>query len=366
MKLKVCIISEAAYPYLKGGSSGGAELQMSLLAKYLVNRGHEVSLIHFGKSDSFYEKIENINVFCPYNYKNSGYNHFLPKNLFKYLSLLKKIDADVYIQRSGPLTTPIIGLSKKLFIFSASSDSNVSSMKIKSLKELKNIVHTITIKTSSCVFCQTNNQEKLLLQNYNKKGKVIKNLYLPSNYISVKNPQQILWVGRLIKSKNPEKYLDLAEKLPNYHFKMICGLSPGNDNYFKEIKEKSKQVENLEFLGSVPREKIDKHYSESYFLINTSSSEGFPNTFLEAWANKVPVISLNFDPDCIIHKNRLGLNCNNFNELIENTQKMIKNNSLREEMGINGFNYVSREHSINKIMSEYENAFKTLIKKFRN
>ena len=52
-------------------------------------------------------------------------------------------------------------------------------------------------------------------------------------------------------------------------------------------------------------------------------------------------------------------------ELIENTQKIMENDSLREEMGNNGFRYVNREHSINKIIPKYENAFETIIRKLK-
>ena len=43
---------------------------------------------------------------------------------------------------------------------------------------------------------------------------------------------------------------------------------------------------------------------KSKILINTSSFEGFPNTFVQAWANGVPVISLKVDPDNIIKKKK--------------------------------------------------------------
>ena len=49
-------------------------------------------------------------------------------NLYKYFCLLYKIDADVYIQRAGPITTSIIGLTKKRFIFSVSNEATVSSI----------------------------------------------------------------------------------------------------------------------------------------------------------------------------------------------------------------------------------------------
>jgi len=177
-----------------------------------------------------------------------------------------------------------------------------------------------------------------------------------------KNTIHSIWVGRIIKIKSPEIYLELANSLPDYNFKMIGGTSYGDEDYFEEIKKKAEKIGNLEFISNIPSKKIYKYYSEASILINTSSSEGFPNTFLESWANYTPIVSLNFDPDNIISKYTLGLHSKNFDELKENTQKLIGNTYLRKKMGINGFNYVKKEHEVNKIVTDYEKLFKTLIK----
>lgn len=361
---KICIISEEAYPYFKGGEGGGAELQMVLLAKNLVKRGHVVSFVTFGKTDVENEKIYGINVYNPYYNQKKGYTHFLPNKLLKYMTLLQKINADIYIQRSGPLTTPIISLFRKKFIFSVSNEATVSShLKIGCFNDLKNIFRIFNIKVSDCIFCQTQKQKELLKTNSNEDCKVIRNIHIPSNYYSKNKSNDILWVGRLIKSKNAEEYLELAKRLPNHNFKMIGGLSYGDEDYYEEIKMRTEDLGNLEFLGHIPRDKIDRYYAESCLFINTSSREGFPNTFLESWANKTPVLSINFDPDNIITKYKLGLNSRNMDNLVENTCKLMKNKKLREEMGVNGFNYVNMEHNAEKIISRYEIAFKSLINK---
>jgi glycosyltransferase involved in cell wall biosynthesis len=122
---------------------------------------------------------------------------------------------------------------------------------------------------------------------------------------------------------------------------------------------------NLDFIGFVPYKEMGKYYAESALLVNTSPNEGFPNTFLEAWANYRPVISLGFDPDEIICKNRLGFHSKTFEQMIDNIKTIIENNQLRTEMGVNARRYIEEKHNVNKLVKEYEQIFEFLVSKTR-
>ena len=61
--MKICIISEYAYSLgtTKSGTPGGAELQMTLLAKELVKRSYDVSFIVFVNKENIVKVIDGIN-----------------------------------------------------------------------------------------------------------------------------------------------------------------------------------------------------------------------------------------------------------------------------------------------------------------
>jgi glycosyltransferase involved in cell wall biosynthesis len=374
---KICILSERAYHSIanKDGrnSVGGAEIQMAILAKEFAKRSHEVSFVTFEKSRSSFEEIHGIKIYNPFDNRGSGYTYLNIHNIYKLFKILKNIDADVYIQRG---TSPLTGvlaffarLNNKIFLYSVSSDQAVAAdLLIKGLVDLKKFVYQFGVKNCDYVVCQTNQQKNLLKQTIGRKGKLIKNIYLPPKIENNKNdtpPLKILWVGRLIVEKRPELFLRLAKFFPNVKFYMIGGLQDSfktSSDYYNKIKRLASVIKNLDFISYVPHNEINKYYAESAVLINTSTVEGFPNTYLEAWGNYTPVITLDFDPDEIICTYKLGLHSKTFEKMVEDVKTLLKDDKLRKEMGINSRKYVEKKHDINKIVNEYEDLIESLIR----
>lgn len=364
--LKICVLSEYAYPLLSGTTKeiGGAELQMTMLAKELLKRSYDVSFVSFGKAD-YFSKIDGLKIYNPFNVNNSGFTYLKPWNLLSLFKTLKSIDADIYIQRG---VTPLTGftalfcrLNNKKFIYSVASDSDVSYyLDIKTISDLKKVFYKTGILLSSEIICQTNLQMDLL----DKGGKsvLLKNAYIPpsSNKTAEKNEITSLWVGRIAKEKRPDLYLKLAEKIPEHDFFMIGAPSSKDREYYENIRKKAEKMGNLRFLGFVPHGKINEYYSKSLILVNTSPVEGFPNTFLEAWGNSIPVVSF-VDPDNIISKNKMGYCSNNFEGMVGKVKNLIESDDLRIKMGNNGKKYVLKEHNFNKVVETYEKLFEKLI-----
>lgn len=189
--------------------------------------------------------------------------------------------------------------------------------------------------------CQNAYQVEQLQNNFNKKG------FLLKNPIELDNPKVssrafFLWVGRDHKVKQPLLYLAMAQQFPNEKFVMI--LNRAENGYYDQI-EKTKP-KNLELINKVPLDQIEDYFSKAIAFVNTSESEGFPNTFLQAGKFKVPVISYYVDPFEYLSKNKAGFFINGDTKL---TDTIITNKNELEKRGENFYELIKNEHELNSI-----------------
>jgi glycosyltransferase involved in cell wall biosynthesis len=292
------------------------------------------------------------------------------KNFYKYWKIVREIDADIYCQRCAGFQTGILALvckiQRKKFVYSVAHKMDVDGTLIDDsyLKNTMCITKKIYrnsfkfgLKTANLVIVQNTEQQQLLLKNYRKKSLLIKSLFEATE----KHPKKpddltVLWVGSIQRWKQPELFIQLAEKIPSAKFLLIGGPSVDKE-YFEYITIRAKSLENMEYLGFIPYPQINDYFHNAAIFVNTSVAEGFPNTFLQSWARSVPVVSLNVDPDEAICINKLGFHSKNWEQLVHDVMSLIQNDSVRNEMGKNGWKYINTEHNVDKIVDEYIIAF---------
>ncbi|MCC7431796.1 glycosyltransferase family 4 protein [bacterium] len=352
---KICLISPLLYRYIYDKIiPGGAELQILLLARNLSKIEHyQIILLVAGEKKEPY-KFENFTV---YEYDESKglipFFHFFYKLSVKYLKILKIINADIYLQRGAGAITGLTAFYcekyKKRMFFLIASIRDVDKSTFLNFRDL--IIYRYGIKHVAKVIAQTNEQKIILKNNFNLEAQVIKNLVVFDNnpFIEI-DKQYFLWVGRLNSEKQPYAFLKIIKELPNFRF---IAVGSAVTSYAEEAKKEFCKVKNLEYRGEVGRDQILKLFSKAVALINTSDHEGFSNTWLEAWYSKIPVISLNVNPDSILTKYKLGLHSKTIEQMIEDIKTLNNNPQLRNELGENGWNYLQENHSVEAIMKKY-------------
>jgi glycosyltransferase involved in cell wall biosynthesis len=368
-RIKVCIFSLFGYSLYNPKSDiafGGAEVQLYLISKELAkNKNIKLSVILAGENPHFnrVEKLSNIDIYVSIPAKSSKKN-YLKGFLFLILTLIK-INPDVVIKRMGGAISFLLALYckifRKKFIFSIAHEDDVSK---KGFSKLIQPLHDFVLNSANLTIAQNKEQIQTLVdwKNKIKNVKLIKSGYKISN-VEFKNKSYILWVGRSIKWKHPEIFLKLAKKFPNEMFVMIC--QSFNKKLFSWIKVQAKKINNVRFFEFVPFQKINRYFSEAKIFINTSSKEGFPNTFIQAAKNSTPIISLNVNPDNFIKRYECGFFCNgNMLKLEKYLRNLLNDKEKFQKFSKNCFRYVNENHSIEKIIKEWETAIFNLVNYF--
>lgn len=359
-KFKICFISRQAYPYLSGknyNSAGGSELQDYLMARELQKRGHKIFFVvgDYGQKD--YESIQGFNVYKNFSSYGKGFFGKL-KGAIEFWKLLSEIDADVYYRMTPHAILVIVGLfcklKDKIFIFSGGSDIDFESSIFKNNNYLLKLSYKYALKNANIVIAQNNYQKTKAYENFGINPRIIKSIVgLPKKTSTKKNTPCVMLIGSLIDYKQPEIFIELSKKVKESNFYII---GPCNDDdYLDKLRSISIGTTNLKFCGFIQHDDIMGIYAKDIILVNTSRFEGFPNTFLEAWSYGNPVISLNVDPDEVICKYKLGFHSRTFDKMIEDLKLLLNDKNLRNELGLNSRKYVEENHSIEKIVRQFEN-----------
>ena len=167
--------------------------------------------------------------------------------------------------------------------------------------------------------------------------------------------------GRINPRKKPEKLLELAAKAPTWTFFAIIVKERGLETEYDEFVTKSNHLSNLTVIHSLPHEEYLRFHDSVSLVLNTASTEGYPNTLLEAFARSVPALTLGIDPDQAISKNGIGWVYTD----IKNAA--IKLNYLaehREELilaGNNARKYAEKHHSFEKAISDLDHVLTTIL-----
>ena len=154
----------------------------------------------------------------------------------------------------------------------------------------------------------------------------------------------MLWIGNLRALKRPELALELARQLPQVSFVLAGGPLPSVASriYFEDVKAAAARLPNVRMPGAVRYTDSGAWIDRAKVFLNTSSVEGFPNTFLQAWIRGVPVVSF-FDPDGLIRRLQLGAVTHSLDDMREAIRGLLDVKPYRENIGRRARDFVARE-----------------------
>lgn len=360
--IRVCFIAPKAYPLFNPDVKkvfGGAEVDLYFLATELAkDENFAVSFITADYGQKDVETIETVRII-----KSVDFNKNSLIGAAKLWQAMVAADAQIYFQEAVSWGTFLVALfcslHKRKFVYRTANQGESDGTFLKR-QRLLNRAFSWSLHKAGAVIVQNKIDKENLRDSIGIDSMVIPNgqRLLESDR---KKRDTILWVGRSSYLKRPELFIKLAEDIPDEKFTMICQEATGDQNY-KALLAEAKEVDNLQFIEAVPFAEISNYFQQAKVFVNTSDSEGFPNTFIHACNCATPILSLKVNPDDFINRHNCGISCNGDWQRMLDSLKVMLEEDRYMEMGGNGKKYVVEHHDVGKIIKQYKELFKELVK----
>lgn len=344
--------------------TAGEPVQQTLLATALARRGYDVTMVvsDYGQPDgAIWEHVKTYKAFAP----NAGLPvlRFVHPRWTGLWSALKRADADVYYAScAGALAGQVAmfcSRRRKRFVFRAASDADClpNSLIIRRWYWRDKWMYERALRRAAGILVQSVHQQDLMLRNFGMHSSIAALMPQPGRSDIEFRDRDIsaLWVGNLRPVKRPDVLLDVAEKLPDVRFHMVGGALPMAPQLFETIRSRALR-QGVTFHGAVAYREASALYGRARVFVNTSDVEGFPNTYVQAWASGTPVVAF-FDPDGVIAREGLGAAVRTPAEMIEAVQQFAHDESAWNAARARCLAFVERHYSETEVLKPYLRSF---------
>lgn len=278
-------------------AAGGAELQVALMARELVRRGHEAVLLGADTGQQDGAVWEGIRIRKAGRYDTGGATD----------TMLAWPKIHRVLREERPDYVIVFGWTALLYalawwrwvvpfklVFVCALDAEIDGELRRQRPVSGGLFHRGMMKAD--VRLAISEYEAELFRREGMSCDVMRLLLREREFAGIADkPLDLLWVARCQDVKRPHVFLDLAEKLPEARCRMIC--TPHDRALFERVRERAERMPNVEFVEGVAYRDIQGHFNAAKIFVNTSSHEGVPNTFIHAGLGRTAIASLEINPD---------------------------------------------------------------------
>lgn len=310
----VAFLAPEIYPALNPAAGiqhiGGMEVQQTLIGRGLADLGYDVRYItrDFGQPEGLEVAGGTVHIMSSQPGGIPGVR-FLYRSLPAIWNALQRADPDIiYVRGCSYLIAVAVWFSRvhrRRVVFAAAHDWDLDPG-LRHLPVPVKRLYRHGLRRADRLVVQSVVQQQLLRRHFGRDGRLIRSTCAFSALASEGEERAvILWVGMFREEKQPWRFLELARRFPQWEFVMIGGPVHRQEALFREVAAAARSIPNLVLTGFLSPDAVAGHFRRARVLVNTSRCEGFPNTFLQAWAGGVPVLST-VDPDGVIERHGLG------------------------------------------------------------
>lgn len=340
--------------------AGGMERVMSELLSYFATKENlEIHLLLYGITrEQFYKIPASIIVHKPgFTFNNRFRLYYTLKTVFYIRRTIRDINPYSILSYgeywNSLVLLSLLGTGSRVFVSDRCQPD-------KSLGRLHDYLRKILYPMASGIIAQTCMAKGIYdLYRLNRNIEVIGNpVRTINNTMGIEREKIVLSVGRLIKTKNHDKLIEMFLRISKPDWKLVI---VGYDHLGQNISEKLTRIISENNAGDRvilegKKADVETYYLKSSIFAFTSDSEGFPNVIGEAMSAGLPVIA--FDcvagPSEMIKDNSNGflVSLFDYDSFTDKLELLMDNEELRIRFGERAREDIM-QFNINKIGEEY-------------
>lgn len=297
---KVFLFCSGIDDVLSGSSKvAGIQVQMSFWAQSFSKQDWDVISFSNNEESPIFDGIRFVR-----KTKSRWLSRLHLEMIHEFLDCIKciKTKPDLIIDRGASRSLFILSMlcrktNKQLIHFGASDTDFTPGKELVRGSLLNRKLYQKALGKINYFVTQNSEQQDSLLKNFGKRSLVLPNIWVMSKGCVSEKRFDAVWIANFRPLKRVEWFLDVAKRLPQYRFAIVGGAL--DKEYYERVLQSASGVDNLSFLGAKSFEEVNYLLAQSRLLVCTSEFEGFPNTFLQAWACNVPLVSTVNPNNCI-------------------------------------------------------------------
>ncbi len=358
---------------------GGAEKCISEVATRLVNWGHDVTV--YG-SRRFYSNKSTSYKGVKLNYMPYFHIKWLDFPIRRILSVLHSLGRKYDIVHLWGADCAVYAFPYRFFSKTKTIISLIGpEWEQKSYPKMVRNLFRITIDLPR-KNCDSIIVDSVPIYNFYRNRYGINPIYIPygAEYdinesndlilekIGLESNQYLLFVGRLLPGKGVDLLIKAFKKL-NQSFQenfplVIIGGDSYSDRYSDKLKKLANNNKNIKFIGSVYNSDIHKYYQKTALFISPSFLEGTSPAILEAMGCGRCVVAAGIPMNrATIGEHGVFFKVGDFHDLSLKIATCLKNDKLREKLGVSNANRIKKHFSWDVIAKKFETAFFSTITK---
>jgi glycosyltransferase involved in cell wall biosynthesis len=358
-KPHVCFVAPTAWPILARSTDipvvGGAEVQQTFIARALAQRGYRVSMIchDYGQPDrAVVDGITVLRAHAPGD--GLPVLRFVHPRITTMWQSLKRAGADVYYQRTSDVLVALFcKVHGKRSIYAAASDMDFVPGQEEIDLGRDRAIYRYGLRRMDRIVVQNPVQQRECKRTYDRDSTLIPSCHVPPPGATHDRSGYVLWVARMGPSKRVEMVLEIARRLPQHRFVVVGAPGSGGEAQFEALQREASRLGNVELMGFVPFAEIDTYFDGARVLLNTSSFEGFPNTFLQGWARGIPTVAF-IDTASREDGEPVTSTATDVDDAAARVDRLMSDDLAWQQASQRCMRHFRRVHSVESMLSGYE------------